>query len=301
MRKPFGENASPPALDGTSSDLISPFALRMKACLPADQATASGPSATRSIQRCLASVASVSLSPLAFVATTLPSSPPVTMRVPSLARVRIPPACTATRCSVPSGETNSSVSSPRANTARSPMKCTATTGAPAETGFTRSVTEGIGPRVSVTGANASGHAALEALADFLFGQIAADEHETALALLVRAPFALVVAVEHHVHALKHEALRIVLQRQDALGPQDVRSLRLREVLDEGEELVRIERLIGLKRNRLHVLVVIVLQPAVRMRIAVIMIVVMVMVVVLGVKKLRLDVEDAFEIERITPE
>ncbi len=68
----------------------------------------------------------------------------------------------------------------------------------------------------VSHGSASSHATLETLADFLFGQIAPDEHDAALALLAVLPFALVIAVEHHVHALEHEAQWIVLQRQDAL-------------------------------------------------------------------------------------
>ena len=38
--------------------------------------------------------------PSASVATTLPSSPPVRMRAPSLATARMPPACTAMRCAL---------------------------------------------------------------------------------------------------------------------------------------------------------------------------------------------------------
>src|ERR1700760_2339661 len=85
--------------------------------------------------------------------------------------------------------------------------------------------------------------ALEALADLLLGEIAPDEDQAALARLALAPFALVIAVEHHVHALEHETLRIVLQRNDALAAQDVLPFRLHQVLDEREELVRIERLV----------------------------------------------------------
>ena len=35
-----------------------------------------------------------------------------------------------------------------------------------------------------------------------------------------------IAVEHHVHALEHEALRIALHRHDALAAQDVGALLL---------------------------------------------------------------------------
>src|SRR3954467_2689905 len=240
MRRPFGENASPPAFDGRSTDFTSPLALRTKACLPADHATApSGPSATRAIQRARGAIASVSASPAASVPTTLPSSPLVTMRLPSETAARMPPACTCTRCTLRSAATNSSVSSPSANTARSFRKFTATTGAPAASGFTRSVIDGMLFCVSDTG-SVRRDRALEALADLLLGQVAPDEHDPALALLVRAPFALMIAVEHHVHALEHEALRVVLEREDALGAQDVRPLGLCEVLDERKELVGIE-------------------------------------------------------------
>src|SRR5262245_58475073 len=96
MRTPFGAKARLPTEDGRSSDLGSLLGsflpAMMKAVLPADQAVApSGPVVTESIQRRLASVAMVLLSPLASVETTLPSSPPVTMREPSLATERMPP------------------------------------------------------------------------------------------------------------------------------------------------------------------------------------------------------------------
>ena len=103
---------------------------------------------------------------------------------------------------------------------------------------------------------------LETLADFLFRQLAADEHELAVALLAVLPGPLVVAVQDHVHALEHEALGIVLEIEDALAAQDGRAVLGDELLDPGKELVGAERLVGLERERLHVLVVIVLEPAV---------------------------------------
>ena len=39
------------------------------------------------------------------------------------------------------------------------------------------------------------------------------------------PVALRLAVEHHMHALEHEALGLALQRDDALAAQDLRALR----------------------------------------------------------------------------
>ena len=119
----MGAKASPPTVETTSSDFSAPLPVRANACLPADQATAfDGPTATWSIQRRLASVATVSLLPLASVATTLPSSPPVTTRPPSLADDRITPPWTATRCGSPSRAANSSASSPSTKTAVSLMK-----------------------------------------------------------------------------------------------------------------------------------------------------------------------------------
>src|SRR5215475_12799258 len=156
----------------------------------------------------------------------------------------------------------------------------------------------------------SRHAAGEAFPDLGLGQLAADEDDAAFALLARLPRALVVAVENHVHALKHEALVVVLERQDALAAQNARPLGLHEVLHPGKELVRVERLVGLERDRLHLFVMIVLQAAVvTVVVAVIMAVVMVMAVVVVMivivmmvtavaKEFRLDLHDAVEIESI---
>ena len=60
-------------------------------------------------------------------------------------------------------------------------------------------------------------ASLEALPDFLFGQIAADEYDAALALLAVRPRALMIAVEDHVHSLEHEPLLIVLEGENAFA------------------------------------------------------------------------------------
>src|SRR5580692_50731 len=156
------------------------------------------------------------------------------------------------------------------------------------------------------------NAALEAFGDLLAGQIAADEDDTAVALLAVFPWPLVVAVEDHVHALEHKARIVVLEGEDAFAAQNVRAFLLHQVLHPRKELVRIERLVAAQRNRLHVLVVIVLEAAVRMRVlvvvimmvvvamAVIMIVMMIVVVILAValEEFRLDVEDAVEIEGV---
>src|SRR5262245_13366497 len=294
------------------------------------------------------------LCPSASVATTLPSSPPVTMRSASAAAARMAPPWTGTLRGSPARGANTSVPSPSTKTAVCPRKCAATTGAPALTGRVRSTTEGVLARVALmfsvsspgsagrsstlrppgarlrasqcptwdagcpacaghdsTDAPPSRHAAGEAFPDLLLGQLAADEDDAAFALLARLPRALVVAVENHVDALEHEALVVALERQDALAAQNARPLRLHEVLHPGEELVRVERLIGLERDRLHLFVVIVLQAAVvAMRVAVIMVMAMVVAVTMVVivmmatavaEEFRLDLHDAVEIEGVAPQ
>src|SRR5258708_39448012 len=111
------------------------------------------------------------------------------------------------------------------------------------------------------GRRKSSQAALEAGTDARLGQFPADEDDAAHARFVAFPFALVIAVENHMHALEHEAFRIILERQYALAAQNVLALLLDQGLHPGEELVRIERPLGLERDRLHLLVVIVLEPA----------------------------------------
>ena len=83
-------------------------------------------------------------------------------------------------------------------------------------------------------------------ADFVFGQIAPNKHNAAVTLLAFGPGPLMIAVEDHVHALKDKALVIVLERQNALGAQDVRPFGLHQVLHPGKELVGIERLVALE-------------------------------------------------------
>src|SRR5580704_17168585 len=107
----------------------------------------------------------------------------------------------------------------------------------------------------------SGDAAFEAGLDLFLRQVAADEYDPAFPLLPVLPWPLVIAVEDHVHALKDEPLVVALERQDALAAQDVGSVPLHEILHPGEELVGIERPLGLEHERPHLLVVIVLEPA----------------------------------------
>ena len=152
----------------------------------------------------------------------------------------------------------------------------------------------------------SSRAGQKSVADILFRKIAADEHDLRLALLVRLPLALRIAVEHHVHALEDEALRIALHRHDALAAQDVRALLLGETIDPGHELGRIDVALEPHRHRLHVLVMIVLETAmmmivVTMVMVMVVVVVMIMVVVVGDQEIGFDVEDAVEIEGATLE
>ncbi len=104
---------------------------------------------------------------------------------------------------------------------------------------------------------------------------------------------------------------VVLEGEDALAAQNVRAFLLHQVLDPRKELVRIERLVAAERNRLHVLVVIVLEPAVGVRVLVVVImmmivtramvmivVMMVVIVTVAFEEFRLDVEDAVEIEGV---
>src|SRR5712691_52045 len=319
-RMPFGAKARAPTVEGTSSARASPRPMRANAVLPADQATApSGPRATWSIHRRFASSATTLAAPAASAATTLPSSPPVTTRAPSPAMARMPPSCTATRRAVPSAATSSSASSPSASAATSPMKWTPTTGAPAAIGRVRSTTDG-GSRASLipiwshflrkTGTHFSGkcseplrRAGFKTFADAILGQVAADEHDPALALLAGLPRALVVAVEDHVDALEHEPRGVVLERQDALGAQDVRAVLGDEVLHPWEELVGIERLVGPQRDRLHLLVVIVLEPVAMAAIVTVAMIVTVVAVLmlLAVEEGGLDVENAVEVEGVAAE
>ncbi len=142
-------------------------------------------------------------------------------------------------------------------------------------------------------------ATLKPVADQLLGQFAADEDEAAFALLAGFPFALMIAFEHHVNALKHETLVVVLERQDALAAQDRGALFLDQSLQPGQELLRVERLLALDRNRLHVLVVIVLQPAMTVPMVMtvmMMVMIVVVVMIVGFEEGRLDLKNTIQIE-----
>src|SRR5580704_5858289 len=224
----------------------------------------------------------------------LPSSPPVRIRSPSLVAARMPPPCTTMRSGAPSRGANRSASSPSTNTGVSPRKYAATTGAPAAIGRARPATEAVFRAVIVSRRLALGRLALgrlvlrsrraflEALADHALRQLTADEHDPAFALFGLCPFALVVAVEHHMDALEHEPLRVALEGEDAFGAQNPGSLLGDQVLDPGEELVGVDRLVGPERQRLHVLVMVVREAAVVVGVAVAVIVRLIVIVVMVV-------------------
>src|SRR5215510_3631066 len=125
------------------------------------------------------------------------------MRVPSDALDKMAPAWMSTRRS----PAYKRASSPNTKTGVPPRKCTPTIVASTSTRRTRSASEARGACMSLT----SSEAVLKALPDPVFGQIATDENDAAVPIFIRAPRSLVIAIENHVHALKHETLRIVLE------------------------------------------------------------------------------------------
>src|SRR5262249_59089490 len=81
-------------------------------------------------------------------------------------------------------------------------------------------------------------------------------------------------------------------------------LGMDELVLPGEELVRVDRLVGLERDRLHLFVVIMFQAVVMVRMAMIMIVVVIMIMMMVsaiAEEFRLDLHDAVEVEGVTPE
>src|SRR5262249_36880524 len=136
------------------------------------------------------------------------------------------------------------------------------------------------------------------------------EDDPALAFFILIPWPLMIAVEDHVNPLEDEARIVVFERKDALAAQNVGSLFLHQVLNPGKELVGIERLFGVERNRLHLLIVIVLEPAMRMRVDVVMVMKMavlvvvimamfvMMIVIVAAEEVRLEIENAIEVEGV---
>src|SRR5579871_1658241 len=95
---------------------------------------------------------------------------------------------------------------------------------------------------------ASGGAGEKALLDRAGVKLAADENEPAFALLIGLPLALVIAVEHHVHALQHEALRVVLEREDSFATENLRAFPGDEIVDPWQEFFRIQGLFAFQRQ-----------------------------------------------------
>src|SRR5919198_4977116 len=87
----------------------------------------------------------------------------------------------------------------------------------------------------------SGAAGFKPPLDLILRQIAADEDQPTFALLARLPRPLTAALDEHVHALNDEAFVIILHRDDALHPQDVRAEILGDVLDPRDEALGVHR------------------------------------------------------------
>src|SRR5207253_455095 len=124
-----------------------------------------------------------------------------------------------------------------------------------------------------------GDTPLKTIADGLLRQFAADEDETALARFAVLPGALVIALQHHVHALKDVAVVIVAEGENALRAQDLLAFAGDEVLQPRHEFCGIERLVRSQRQRLHLLVMVMLHPAVTMAVIVTIMVVIVTVMI----------------------
>src|SRR5690606_4897629 len=118
-------------------------------------------------------------------------------------------------------------------------------------------------------------------------ELASDEDEAAFTLFVFLPASPVIAFDDHVHAQHHISVRVVLERDDALESQDVRFLRLGDVLYPREEFRRVD-FTRPQRYRLHRhimdrrgVIVVVMMVMIAIRAAyMVVIVVMIMVVIM---------------------
>ncbi|ENN87451.1 hypothetical protein RHSP_28281 [Rhizobium freirei PRF 81] len=124
-----------------------------------------------------------------------------------------------------------------------------------------------------------------------------------------------IAFDDHVYALNDVALRVVLEGDDALEAQDVRALRLRDLLDPGEEAFGIH-LAAAQRNRLYgdvvdrrrsvvmmvVIVVMMIMIVVMMMVVIVIMMVMIaigaanVILVIVLEEVRIVLEGAFEVE-----
>src|SRR5262249_41565710 len=102
-------------------------------------------------------------------------------------------------------------------------------------------------------------------------------------------------------ALEGKPLGVVLECEDAFGAENVLSFLGHQILNPGKELVGIQRPLSFERQRLHILVMIVLEGAMVMVMAVGMVVMVMIVMIVTVarfQELWLDIEDAVEVEGI---
>ena len=90
----------------------------------------------------------------------------------------------------------------------------------------------------------SGVTLLESLLEYVSGQVAADENESAFAVFTRLPGTLMVALDQHVYALNDKALIIVLHGDNAFHAQYIHAETLCDVLDPGHEPCRFHGSIG---------------------------------------------------------
>src|SRR5690606_13080122 len=134
-------------------------------------------------------------------------------------------------------------------------------------------------------------------------KIAAYEYQPAFMPFPFLPRPLVIPLDDHVHTLKDVAIRVILEGNDALEPQDVRPFYLRDLLDPRKELLRIH-LATAQRTRLYgyvvdgrgmrmvVMVVFMIMVAVRAANMIVLV-----VVFLRIKEMRIVLQRSFQVER----
>src|SRR5262249_29466054 len=127
-------------------------------------------------------------------------------------------------------------------------------------------------------------------------QIAPDEDEFAHALFTLPPFALKIALKHHVNPLKHKTLRLVFKRNDAFQPQNRRSIPRDIVLQPRQEFLRIDFAVNGQRLRLHLLVMIMFWAKRR-----VVLVSMMLMIMMSVEKFGFQFEDSVEVKGVPAE
>src|SRR6185295_12095865 len=78
-------------------------------------------------------------------------------------------------------------------------------------------------------------------------EMAADEHEAALARFVRLPGSARLRVQQHVYAVEVELPRLALKVQHPFHAHELLTLLLNELIDPPIEAVRVERIAGFNR------------------------------------------------------